>query len=271
MLSSAIIVFREVLEAALVITIVLAATQGVLQRNRWVLGGVAGGLLGALIVAAVADQISSTFDGVGQELLSAAILFSAVLMLAWHNIWMSKHAGELVGHLKNVGKNVSSGQLPMYFLATAIGLAVLREGSEVVLFVYGLAASGSDSISLLAGSVLGLILGSVFGALLYFGLLRIPAQRLFTVTGWMILFLASGMSASAAGFLSQAGWLPAQHPIWNTASLLSEHSVAGQVLHVLIGYQDRPTAIQLSFYVTTFIVITLAMYLSKQRSALRCR
>ncbi|HEY5715118.1 MAG TPA: FTR1 family protein [Psychromonas sp.] len=206
MFSSAIIVFREVLEAALVITIVLAATQGVLQRNRWVLGGIAAGLLGALMVAAVAEKISSIFDGVGQELFNAAILFSAVLMLAWNNIWMSKHAGELIGHLKNVGKNVASGQLPMYFLATAIGMAVLREGSEVVLFIYGLAASGSDSISLLTGGILGLLLGSVFGALLYFGLLRVPAHRLFTVTGWMILFLASGMSASAAGFLSQAGY-----------------------------------------------------------------
>lgn len=267
MFSSAIIVFREVLEAALVITIVLAATQGVLQRNRWILGGVVAGLLGASMVAAAAQQISSTFDGVGQELFNAAILFSAVLMLAWHNVWMSKHAGALVAHLKNVGSNVASGRLPMYFLATAIGMAVLREGSEVVLFIYGLAAGGSESGSLLAGSLLGLLLGAAFGALLYFGLLRIPAHRLFTVTGWMILFLASGMSASAAGFLSQAGWLPALRPVWNSGALLSEQSVLGQVLHVLMGYQERPTAIQLSFYLTTFILITLAMYLTKRSSA----
>ena len=161
MFSSAIIVFSEVLEAALVFTIVLAATQGVLQRNRWVLGGVAAGLLGALMVAAVAKKISATFDGVGQELFNAAILFSAVLMLAWHNIWMSKHAGTLVAHLKNVGNNVASGQLPMYLLAAAIGMAVLREESEVVLFVYGLAAGGSDSVSLLAGCIFGLLLSYI--------------------------------------------------------------------------------------------------------------
>ncbi|MFH4620328.1 FTR1 family iron permease [Vibrio furnissii] len=205
MLSSAIIVFREVLEAALIVTILMAATKGLPGRTRWIFGGVTAGLFGALIVAFSAGAIASTFEGMGQELFNAGILLTAVLMLAWHNIWMSKHARELVAHLKQVSSQINDGSLPLYFLSVATGLAVLREGSEVVLFLYGIAAGGDSGLSMLTGGALGVIAGVIAGSLLYFGLLRIPTRWLFRVTGWMILFLAAGLAASAAGYLMQAG------------------------------------------------------------------
>src|SRR5512141_558467 len=141
MLATAIIVFREVLEAALVVSIVLAATRGVVRRGLWVSGGVLGGLLGATAVALFADAIASAASGVGQELLNAAILFLAVIMLAWHNVWMSRHGRELASSLKSVGAAVRGGTRPMHVLAAVVGMAVLREGSELVLFLYGVAAS----------------------------------------------------------------------------------------------------------------------------------
>ncbi|EME3969607.1 FTR1 family protein [Vibrio fluvialis] len=268
MLSSAIIVFREVLEAALIVTILMAATKGLPGRTRWIFGGVTAGLFGALAVAFSAGAIASTFEGMGQELFNAGILLTAVLMLAWHNIWMSKHARELVAHLKQVSSKVNEGSLPLYFLSVATGLAVLREGSEVVLFLYGVAAGGDSGISLLTGGIFGVISGIIAGALLYFGLLRIPTHLLFKVTGWMILFLAAGLAASAAGYLMQAGILTAQAPLWNSSSILSERSIAGQLLHILVGYQARPTAIQLAFYLATLVLISVGMrWASRSESA----
>ncbi|ELH4233634.1 FTR1 family protein [Vibrio sp. LQ2] len=270
MLSSAIIVFREVLEAALIVTILMAATKGLPGRTRWIFGGVTAGLFGALAVAFSAGAIASTFEGMGQELLNAGILLTAVLMLAWHNIWMSKHARELVAHLKQVSSKVNEGSLPLYFLSVATGLAVLREGSEVVLFLYGVAAGGDSGISLLTGGIFGVVSGIIAGALLYFGLLRIPTHLLFKVTGWMILFLAAGLAASAAGYLMQAGILTAQAPLWNSSSILSERSIAGQLLHILVGYQARPTAIQLAFYLATLVLISVGMrWASRSESASR--
>lgn len=259
MLSSAIIVFREVLEAALIVTILMAATKGLPGRTRWIFGGVTAGLFGALIVAFSAGAIASTFEGMGQELFNAGILLTAVLMLAWHNIWMSKHARELVAHLKQVSSQINDGSLPLYFLSVATGLAVLREGSEVVLFLYGIAAGGDSGLSMLTGGALGVIAGVTAGSLLYFGLLRIPTRWLFRVTGWMILFLAAGLAASAAGYLMQAGMLTAQAPLWNSNAILSERSMLGQLLHILVGYQARPTAIQLVFYAVTILVIAAGM------------
>ena len=264
MLNSAIIIFREVLEAALIVTIVLAATRGVANRNRWILAGIGAGVLGALLVASVTEQISMAFEGIGQELFNALILLTAVVMLAWHNIWMARHARALTAHLKQVGQNVASGSLPMYFLATAVGVAVLREGSEIVLFMYGLAAGGNNPLALLIGGLFGLAAGALLGYLLYRGLLRIPVSRLFTVTGWMILLLASGMAANAAMYLSQAGWLPSQPPLWDTSGALSEHSLAGQVFHVVVGYQERPTPMELGFYLVTLTLIAAGMLLVRQ-------
>ena len=265
MLGSLVIVFREVLEAALIISILLAATRGLAGRNRWIGGGVGMGIVGSVIVAYFAGNIADAFEGVGQELFNAGILFVAVIMLAWHNIWMSSHARAMVANLKKVGTEVSAGDLPFYFLSIAAGLAVLREGSEVVLFLYGLAAGGSDSAQMSLGGILGLAGGITVGVLLYFGLLKIPTSLLFRVTGWLILLLAAGMAATAAGYLSQSGVLPSYKPLWNTSEVLPEHSIIGQLLHILVGYQARPTAIQLGFYFGTLILIGSGMLLISKK------
>lgn len=270
MIGSAVIVFREVLEAALIVTILLAATRGLPGRGRWISTGMVMGLAGAAVVALFARVISAAFEGMGQELFNAAVLLIAVLMLAWHNIWMSKHAQELIAHLKQVGSQITEGSLPLYFLAVATGLAVLREGSEVVLFLYGVAAGGDSGLAMLSGGALGVVGGILVGVLLYRGLLRIPTRWLFRVTGWMILFLAAGLAASAAGYLIHAGVLASQPPLWNTTALLSERSVVGQLLHILVGYQARPTAIQLGFYLVTLALIAAGMkWVGRQQSEVR--
>ncbi len=257
MLATAIIVFREVLEAALVVGIVLAASRGVPRRAVWVGGGVAAGVLGAAVVAAGADAIAAAVNGVGQELFNAAILFAAVAMLGWHNIWMSRHGRELAAAAATLGRAVAGGSRPLYALALVVGIAVLREGSEIVLFLYGIAvASGAGAIGMLAGGLVGLAGGVAIGALIYLGLLAIPLRRLFTVTSWLILLLAAGMASQGAAFLMQANLLPALgNNVWNTSSLLSENSPLGFLLHVLIGYSAQPAGIQVVFYLATLLII----------------
>ena len=260
MTATLLIVFREVLEASLIIGIALAATRGVAQRNLWINLGIGAGLLGAVVVAFFAGAISSSLEGLGQEVFNAGVLFLAVLMLGWHNVWMARHGRELAQEMSAVGHAVSSGSRPLYALLVVVGLAVLREGSEVVLFLYGISAQGSDQAAMLAGGLLGLAAGAVAGGLLYFGLLRIPSRHLFNVTSWMILLLAAGMAAQGAAFLSQAGYLPELSPVlWDSSAILSERSILGQVLKALAGYVERPSGIQLVFYVATLAVIGLCM------------
>jgi high-affinity iron transporter len=259
MLGAAIIVFREVLEAALIVGIVLAASIGAPRRGFWIWTGLTGGVVGAGVVALFAAEIAAAAAGFGQELLNAVILLLAVGMLGWHNIWMSRHGRELAATAREVGDAVISGARPLYVLAVVVGLAVLREGSETVLFLYGLAAGGGLSAgSLIAGGTLGLAGGVAVGAALYFGLLRIPTRRLFTVTGWMVLLLAAGMASQAAGYLVQADLLPPLgNAVWDTSAVLTEDSVLGKALHTLIGYVSRPEGIQVLFYFATLCAIWL--------------
>jgi high-affinity iron transporter len=263
MLATLIIVFREVLEAALIVGIVLAASRGVPRRQLWISGGIAGGVLGALIVASLAGEIASAVEGVGQELFNAAILFAAVGMLGWHNIWMQRHGRELAQNATEIGRAVLAGTRPLYTLAVVVGIAVLREGSEIVLFLYSIAvAGGSSATSMIVGGALGLVVGVGAGAGLYLGLLAIPLRHLFTVTSWLILFLAAGMASQGAAFLLQADLLPALgNNLWDTSFLLSERSLLGQVVHVLLGYSAQPAGIQVVFYVATLVIIGSLMRL----------
>jgi high-affinity iron transporter len=262
MFGSALIVFREVLEAALIVAIVMGATRGVAGRGRWVSAGVAGGVLGATLVAAFAGSISDAVNGRGQEILNASVLLAAVTMLAWHNVWMSAHGRALARQMKQVGHDVSVGAKPLSALALVTLFAVLREGSETVLFLYGLTASGTGSLTLMTGAVLGLAAGTGVGWLLYRGLLSVPIGHFFSFTGWLVLLLAAGLAANAAGFLTQAGLLPLLAPqMWDSSHIISQQSWLGTLLHILIGYDDRPTGIQLVFYLVTLGVILALMRL----------
>ncbi len=267
MLATAIILFREVLEAALIIAIVLGASRGVADRGRWVLIGVGGGLAGAAAVAGLASTASALLTGEGQALLNAGILLTAVGMLTWHNVWMSSHARELKAELSAVGAEVQSGAKPLAALAMITAMAVMREGSEAVLFLWAIAAGGEGRSAMGVGAVLGVGAGVLAGALLYRGLLRIPVRHFFSVTSWLILFLAAGLSAQAAGFLNQAGLLPALgQGLWNTSKWLDQNSLAGQILHVLVGYVASPSGIQILFYFATLCVILVLMYRPRWRS-----
>jgi len=262
MIGALVIVFREVIEAGLIVGIVLAATRSVPRRGRWVGLGVIGGLVGAAVVAVFAGAISQAFAGSGQELLNASVLIVAVGMLAWHNAWMARHGRELAAHVKTVG----TADRPLTALAMVCGLAVLREGSEVVLFLYGIVASGASGSDLLVGGLLGVAGGAALTGLSYVGLVILPSRYVFRVTGILITLLAAGMAAQAVFYLNQAGVVASGGPLWSTAWLLPQSSIPGIILHTLIGYHDRPTGLQLVAYVGTIIgMIALMMYASPPR------
>src|SRR5512140_3781722 len=236
MFATTIIVFREVLEAALLVGIVAAATRAVPGRNRWLAAGIAAGLAGAGLVALGTDHIAQLAEGVGQEIFNACVLGIAVVMLAWHNLWMSSHGAALAASARGIGGEIRDGRRACSVLLIVVGLAVLREGSETVLFLYGIAASGGGaSWSMLAGGVAGIAAGIAVGYAVYAGLLRVPLRWFFTATGILVLFLAAGMASQAARFLIQADLLPSlASPLWDTSGVLPQSSITGTLLPSLV-------------------------------------
>src|SRR5574337_913520 len=234
MLGAAIIVFRETLEAALLLGIIAAAARSLPGRNRWLLMGLTAGLAGSLAVAAMTGTIAEWADGVGQELFNAAVLGLAVLMLAWHNIWMARHAADMVREAKTVVSEASEGRRALSAIALVVALAVLREGSETVLFLFGLASGGLSAAQVASGGALGLAGGAIVGYGLYAG--------------------------QMARFLIQGDLLPPlASPLWDTSALLPMDSALGSLLHVLAGYDARPSGMQTLFYVGILLAILAGM------------
>ncbi len=260
MLASLLIVFREVLEAGMIVGIVLAATAGIPERGRWIAGGVGAGVAGSILVAIFAGAIASSLSGIGQEVFTAAILCCAVAMLGWHNLWMASHGRALATELKAMGNAVRGGERTLFALAVVVAIAVLREGSEVVLFLYGIVAASHESHwALASGGCAGVALGAVIAWLLYRGLVAIPLRHLFKVINVLMALLAAGMAGQAAALLASVDLLPSWgDQVWNSSALLPESSLAGQALHALVGYSDRPPGIQVVAYLATLVLLIAA-------------
>ncbi|MEI9986285.1 MAG: FTR1 family protein [Aliidongia sp.] len=265
MLASLVIVFREVFEAGLIIGIVLAATQGIAGRGAWLAGGIGAGILGAALLALFAGAVQNAFAGSGQEVFNAAILIAAVLMLCCHQLWMASHGRQMAAEMKALGRDVALGQRSLLAMTLVVAVAVLREGAEVVLFLYGIAASGNDGwAALMFGGLLGVGLGGLVSLLLYRGLLAIPVNRLFAVTGWLIALLAAGMADQAAAILAGADLIPAWgYQLWDTSWLLPEDSLPGRALRALVGYSDRPMGVQLAAWLLVLTALVIGARLTR--------
>jgi len=200
------------------------------------------------------------------------VMFVATLMLAWHCIWMSSHGREMALHMGEVGRAVAAGSRPLTGLAIVVGVAVLREGSEAVLFLYGIAAGDpGQTPQMIVGGLLGVLGGAGLGYAMYAGLLQIPLKRLFSVTNALIVLLAAGMASQCAGFLLAAGLVPSWgDTVWDTSWLLKESSIVGKALHTLVGYTARPAGIQIVAYVVTLVaIVVLTRLVGRPRTAMR--
>jgi len=262
MISSWVIVFREVLEMALVLGVLLAATQGAKHSRRWIAAGMVVGLLGAVFVALFMAEMEASMDGTGEFIFNAVVLSIAACLLAWTVLWMSQHGREMSLRMKQIGSSVSAGEIPATALFVVALSAVMRDGSEAVFFLFGAAQSAHhEGWNMLWGGLLGLLSGGAVGFVLYRGLARIPVKKMFMVLSWLLMLLAAGMASQAAANLTIINVLPVliEH-VWNTSSWVSMDSVLGEFLHVLMGYDDQPNAMQ----VLVFAGFLIGMLVFKQ-------
>ena len=269
MFAAALIVFRESLEAALFVGIVAAATRGLGGRGVWLAGGVAIGVLGAMVLAALAPHVSGWFDGLGQDVINIAVLSVALSMLLWHCIWVATHSKEMAMEANRLGREVQAGERKPWALLTAVALAVLREGAETVLFVGGAIPGGNTTFAEVAMAVvIGVGLGGGAGAIIYAGLSRVPTKHIFAVTNVLIAILAGSIASQLVKSLAQAGFLERwSAPVWDSSQLLAPDSALGTLLHALIGYDATPSAAQLTSYVAVLALIFVGTKLMRRWAA----
>jgi len=258
MISSMVIVYREVLEMSIVLGILLAATRGMPVTRKWIAAGGAIGLAGAAVLGWFMEELESAMTGNGEFVFNAVVLSLASAMIAWTVIWMRTHGRELAQRMRSVGQSVIGGKMPLKALLLISLAAVMREGSEAVFFLFGFLQSGQEAVTLFTGGVFGLLLGAVTGVLLYRGLIVIPVKQLFSVTGVLLILLAAGMASQAAWNLVAIEAIPPLvDPLWNSSAWLSKESLFGEFMGVLIGYDDRPSGMQFLVFIVALGGLTI--------------
>jgi high-affinity iron transporter len=268
-ISALIIVFREMLEMALVLGVLLAATKGMPGTRRWIGMGALAGAGGAVLIALFMDELENSATGDGEFLFNAGVLMLASVLIAWTVIWMSQHGREMAARMHHVGRSVAEGELPKTALAIVSLTAVMREGGEAVFFLFGAAQSvHDDGYAVLSGGLLGVLSGTLVGYVIYKGMIHIPLKHLFGVIGWVLIFLAAGMASQAAQNLVLIDVLPSLvDPIWDSSAWLPQSSFIGEILHVMVGYNDQPSAMQMLIFLVTLVVIASLNRYVQRRSA----
>ncbi|MFO0995380.1 MAG: FTR1 family protein [Alphaproteobacteria bacterium] len=257
MIETAIIVFREALEIAIVVALLLAATKGVRGRWMWLGVGLAAGVAGSCVVAYFADVIAGSFAGSGEDVFNAVVLLLTAIMVAWTIAWMRRHSAEIAMTARETGARIRSGDAPLYIFATTVAITVLRDGSELVVFLAALRLAGEVSSGNIAGGfVLGIAGGIVTGTLLYGGVMWTRLRSVFTMITVLLAFLAAGLAAQAAAFFVSSGWLPPLlDPLWDMSSILDNDSVGGRFAHSIFGYVAQPSGMQVLAYLVMLSVV----------------
>jgi len=247
MLSALIIVLREVLEAGLIISALLAASRVIGGDRRGIGVGALLGFLGALANARWLGTVSDWADGIGQELLNAGLLLAIVALLTCYNIGV---ALRIRGRRKQLAD-----ALLFWGAAGAVACAGSRECAEIFIYASGFGTSFAALTPVLIGGGIGLGIGASIAALLYYLLVYLrPAQALLA-TCLMPTLIAAGMAGQAITYLFQAGLLNAEEPLWDTSALLLESSATGQLLYALLGYEATPMPMQITAYLAALVLV----------------
>lgn len=260
MLATSLIAFREGLEAALIVGIVLGYLKktGRLDQGRYAWIGVIAAVLMSIGVAVLIQVIGAELEGAAEQIFEGVTMFLAVALLTWMIYWMRVQARTMKSSLeREVDSAITAGQ--KWGLVSVTFAAVFREGLETALFLSA-AAFASDGVTTLVGTVIGLSIAFVVGYLLYASTVRLNLRQFFSVTSILLLIFAAGLFSRSIHEFQEAGlFFTFNEHIWDTSWLLSESSLLGQVLKTLIGYSSSPSLESMIGYVAYWIFTLFGM------------
>lgn len=250
MLNALIVVWRESLEAMLVIGVLAAwiARQddaGRLRRTLW--AGVAGGVLLAIVLAAVTFSAQSELDGTALDAFQVGFIFFAAGLITQMVLWMHRHGRAMKTQLENRAARAGG----RTGLAVVAALAVGREGAETVIFLYGLGLEqrGADLAVFLAAAAAGFLLAAATAWVVARGARFLNYRTVFRVSEILLLLVAGALIGNGIDRLIGLDWLPPlRDPLWDTSALLDDASGPGRLLADFAGYRARPSASLLLAY-----------------------
>lgn len=262
MVDAVLLVLREVLEAALIMSLLLALSHKLHLRFRWSLNALLLGFIGSWLLAQYTYEITNAMDGTGQELLNAALYFAVVLSVVFLGLLILPLA-----FTARLEARINASHLPMSvgchklihsLFVIIVSFSLAREGSEIWIYLSGFTNQTDELFSVYIGAVIGTGIGMSLGAIIYYVFSFMSEKYFLPIFMVVITLLACGLSMQIAKQLMQIGMLDSGAPLWDSSFLVNEHSWFGELLYALVGYDSRPTSIQGFFYVLTVAPILIS-------------
>lgn len=254
------VALREGIEAALIISILLAYLKqvGARDRQNLIWWGTGAAIIVSLLVGTAIFSADAEFEGAAEEIFEGVVTLIAVGVLTWMIFWMRRQGARVKSELQ---ERVDTALLTGGFALAALAfVAVLREGVETALFIFaasqGTAVESGGVGAQMAGAALGLAIAVALGALLYRGGLRLNLRSFFRITGLLLIVVAAGLFAFALHELQEAGWLPMlAGQAFDISATLPDDSGVGGILRAIFGYQANPTWLEIAGWLAYLVVV----------------
>ncbi len=266
MVAAMLLSFREGLEAALILGIVLGVVRRAGRSDQtqtvWLGAGLAA--LVSMVAGIGLHRLGIAFEGTAEEVFEGIAMLLAAAVLTWMIFWMGRQGRALGAELeRNVRRATGSGG--SWAIFSLAFMAVLREGIELALFLTAAAFSATPTATLLGG-LLGLSAAAATGWLLYATTARLNLRVFFQVTSFLLIMFAAGLVAHGVHELNEVGWIPSViEQVWDTAPLLDENSGGGELLKTLVGYNANPSLTEVIAYLGYWIVVLTALWRGQER------
>jgi high-affinity iron transporter len=267
MFQLATVIFRECLEISLLLAIILAVTKSV-DNSRFfvVLGAIIGVILSAF-VAMGANFITQYFSYLGDEILDSIIILSTAILINWTVIWMQGYNHKIKNHFSQISKDITAGIASKLTIVLVVASTILREGIEIILFVYSIVSVGKLPVNdYLIGLFAGMSFGFLSGYVIYKGLIQYAGKYIFQISTILLTFVAAGLAAEGAGILTSCGLVEfGSNILWDSSYFVNNNSMVGKVLKIIIGYDARPNLLQIIFYLASIAMTLLFMQLRRYK------
>ncbi|MDR0773893.1 MAG: FTR1 family protein [Rickettsia sp.] len=260
MFKIALVVFRECLEIALLLGVILAVTKQLEKSRIYIIAGVMLGTVSAALFAFFTRSITVAFSGLGDEIFNSGVILLTVALIGWTIVWMQGYGIKIKQNLNDLSVRISSGDSSYIMLVLIVAATILREGMEIIILVYSISSVEIiDSNSYLLGLIIGMVSGLTLGVIIYLGLIKIVNQLyIFCISSILLMLVASGFAAEAAGILSSSGIITIlSDQLWDSSWLISDRSIYGKFLKMITGYIARPNGLQVVFYICTLGLINI--------------
>ena len=260
MLQVALVIFREMLEISLILGIVLAATKSIKQARIYITAGIMGGFICSSILAFFITHLASTLSGFGEEMMDVVIIMITVVVVSGTAIWVKQSSIKLNEQVGKLSVELDNSLYARVMLVLVVTTTIFREGTEIVLFIHALAAAHSlSTLDYAIGFAVGMLAGVGVAIAISYGLGRIAVKYLFSVSFVLLALVAASLASEAAGILTSLGVVDLlSAPMWDSGDYISDFSMVGKILKVLIGYNSKPNMLELIFYVMTLFLIYIA-------------